>query len=372
MKAVAVFPGEKTYRVIANHPEPSVTSPSQVKIRILDVGICGTDKEIIAFEYGTPPAGSDYLILGHESLGEVIEVGSAVEDLRPGDLAVVMVRRPCPHSHCLACRADRQDFCYTGDFQECGIQQQHGFMTEFVVDEAKYVAKLPRELRETGVLIEPLTIAEKSVNQLWQVQQRLPWMCALEPGKPAAHCHRALVLGAGPIGLLGAMKMVVEGFETFVYSRSKPGDGRSEIVEEMNAKFIPAETVSVEEMGREIGGIDVVYEAVGASRLAFDVLEHLDANGVFIMTGVPGRKSPIKVDTDLIMRNYVLKNQMLFGTVNADRQSFVDAVRDLGIFHERWPDAVRRIITNRFSIDDASRPLSGDAPGIKNVIAVNE
>jgi glucose 1-dehydrogenase len=372
MKAVAVFPGEKTYRTISNHPEPSITAPSQVKIRMLDVGICGTDKEIIAFEYGTPPEGSDYLILGHESLGEVVEAGSGVDDLRPGDLAVVMVRRPCPHPRCMACRADRQDFCYTGDFQERGIKGQHGFMTDFVVDEARYVAKLPRELRDIGVLIEPLTIAEKSVTQLWQVQQRLPWMCAAEPGQTAAHCHRALVLGAGPVGLLGAMKMVVEGFETFLYSRARPGDGRREIVEAIGAKFIPAETVSVDEMGRDIGAVDVVYEAVGASRLAFDVLEHLDTNGVFIMTGVPGRKAPVEVDTDLIMRNYVLKNQVLFGTVNADRQSFVDAVRDLGIFLDRWPNAVRRIITNRFPIDDANHPLSGEVPGIKNVIALSQ
>jgi glucose 1-dehydrogenase len=371
MKAVAVFPGEGRYRVVSDHPEPEIASAAEAKVRVLDVGICGTDKEIVALEYGTPPEGSEYLVLGHESLVEVVETGPDVSGLKAGDLAVVMVRRPCPHPHCLACRAGRQDFCYTGDFHERGIKQEHGFMTEFLVDDAQYMARVPRELRDVGVLVEPLTIAEKGVAQLWQVQQRLPWMCSMEPGKWGAHCHKALVLGAGPVGLLGAMKMVLEGFETFVYSRARRGDGRRETVEAIGATFIPAETVTVEDMAREIGGIDVVYEAVGASRLAFAILEHLDANGVFIMTGVPGRKAPVEVDTDLLMRNYVLKNQVLLGTVNADKQSFVDAIRDLELFVKRWPDTVRGLITKRFPIEEVGLPLTGEVRGIKNVIAVS-
>ena len=272
----------------------------------------------------------------------------------------------------MACRAGRQDFCYTGDFTERGIKGHHGFMTEFIVDDAQYMNPVPRSLRDIGVLVEPLTIAEKGVAQLWQVQQRLPWVCPVEPGKQGAHCHKALVLGAGPVGLLGAMKLVLEGFETYVYSRSKAEDEREEIVAAIGAKFIHAETASVEDAAKQIGGIDVVYEAVGASRLAFEVLEQMDTNGVFIMTGVPGRKAPVEVDTDLIMRNYVLKNQVLFGTVNASKGSFEDAIRDLGVFAERWPEAVRNLISNRVPIDRVSEPLSGKMSGIKNVVAIGQ
>lgn len=372
MKALAVYPNEKRYAVISDHPEPKIESPTQAKVRILDVGICGTDKEILQFDYGTPPEGSDYLVIGHESLGEVVECGAEVGNIKPGDLVVTMVRRPCPHPNCMACRAGRQDFCYTGDFTERGIKGRHGFMTEFIVDEAVYMNPVPRELRDVAVLVEPLTIAEKGVAQLWQVQQRLPWVCPVEPGRKGAYCHKALVLGAGPVGLLGAMKMAIEGFETFVYSRSQAADEREEIVNAMGAKFIHAETTSVADAAKQIGGIDVVYEAVGASRLAFEVLEQLDTNGVFIMTGVPGRKGPVEVDTDLIMRNYVLKNQMLYGTVNANKESFEDAIRDLGQFVKRWPEAVRNIISNRFPIERATEPLSGNAGGIKNVIAVSQ
>ena len=152
MKAVAVFPADRRVAVI-DHPEPRITSPTEVKIRMLDVGICGTDKEIVSFEYGTPPPGSPYLVIGHESLGEVVETGAKVTRLKTGDLAIATVRRPCDVPSCIACRAGRQDFCYTGDFTERGIKQQHGFMTEFVVEEERYLNTVPRELRDVGVLV---------------------------------------------------------------------------------------------------------------------------------------------------------------------------------------------------------------------------
>jgi threonine dehydrogenase-like Zn-dependent dehydrogenase len=371
MKALGVFASEKRYSVV-DHPEPIVATPSQVKIRMLDVGICGTDKEIVAFEYGEPPEGSPYLVIGHESLGEVVEIGPEVSTIRVGDLAVTTVRRPCPHPACIACRSGRQDFCYTGDFTERGIKRHHGFMAEFVVEEAKYVCTVPRPLRDVGVLVEPLTIAQKGIQQMWQVQQRLPWACPSDPAKPPAHCHKALVLGAGPVGLLGAMKLVLEGFETYVYSKSSGSDKRDDVVRAMGATYLPAEKYNVDQMAAKIGGIDVVYEAVGASQLAFEVLKFLGINGVFIFTGVPGRKAATPVDTDWLMRDYVLKNQVVFGTVNASLQSFNDAIRDLDVFMQRWPDAVRTLISQRFPIDFAGEPLSGKVGGIKNVIAVGK
>lgn len=372
MKAIGVFPAQKQYKLI-DHPEPNLAAPTQVKIRICDVGICGTDKEIVAFEYGEPPAGSDYLIIGHESLGEIVEVGSEVQNLHVGDLAVATVRRPCPDPHCVACRSGRQDFCYTGNFTERGIKQHHGFMTEFAVEEAKYVCAVPRALREVGVLVEPLTIAEKAIAQMWQIQQRLPWAAALDTAKTTPYGHKALVLGAGPVGLLGAMKLVLEGFETFVYSRASKGDKRSDVVKAIGATFLCADEISVDQLPERMGGhIDVVYEAVGASQLAFDVLKYLGTNGVFIFTGVPGRKAPVPVDTDLLMRDYVLKNQVAFGSVNASLQSFQEAIQDLGTFFQRWPDALRTIITRRFPIEYAEEPLSGKMEGIKNVIAVSK
>ena len=134
MKAVAVFPGSQQVKIIEQE-EPRLSEPDQVMMRMLDVGICGTDKEICSFEYGTPPAQDDHLVIGHESLAEIVEAGPAVERFQAGDLVVPSVRRPCPHAGCLACRSGHQDYCYTGDFRERGIKEAHGYMTEYVVDQ---------------------------------------------------------------------------------------------------------------------------------------------------------------------------------------------------------------------------------------------
>src|ERR1700722_11888599 len=369
MKAVAVFPSTKQVRVI-DHPEPAISSPTEVKLRMIDVGVCGTDKEIVTFQYGTPPDGSEYLVIGHESLGEVIEIGSGVKTLKKGDLVVTMVRRPCDHPECVACRAGRQDFCYTGDFTERGIKGRHGFMTELVVDDEKYMNLVPSGLRDVAVLVEPLTIAQKGIEQLWEVQARLPWACPIEPGKTANFCHKAVVLGAGPVGLLGAMALILRGFKTYVYSKNPLPNPRADLCSAIGAQYISSETTSVDEMAKMVDGIDLVYEAVGASSLAFDVMRVLGTNGVFIFTGVPGRKAPIQVDTDLLMRDFVLKNQMLYGTVNAGKQAFLDAISDLAEFKKRWVDAVKKLITGRFAIDQAIDLLTGRVEGIKNVVSL--
>lgn len=370
MKAIAVTPKKRELGII-DQPEPKISSPTHVKLRMLEAGVCGTDKEIAAFEYGTPPAGSDQLVIGHESLGEVIEVGPRVTRVKIGDLVVPMVRRPCPHDNCMACRSDRQDFCFTGDFKERGIKEAHGFMAQFVVDDEKYMNPVPRELREAAVLVEPLTIAEKALTQVWQVQQRLPWGCPVSAGKAAAHCRRAVVLGAGPVGLLGAMALVNYDFETYVYARETRPNPRADLLESIGAKYISAETDSLESLAERVGNIDLVYEATGASRLSFEMIKHLGTNGIFVFTGVPGRKAPVEVDTDLVMRNLVLKNQVVFGTVNAGRDSFEASIRDVGVFSKRWPEAVQSLISGRFPMEAYSDLLLGRTSGIKNVIQLN-
>jgi threonine dehydrogenase-like Zn-dependent dehydrogenase len=318
-------------------------------------------------------------VIGHESLGEVVEVGSAVKNVKPGDVVVPMVRRPCHHDDCMSCAGGEQDFCYTGDFTERGIKGAHGFMTEFVVDDAVYMNRVSRKLREVAVLIEPLTIAEKSLIQLWQVQKRLPWVChhvgavhrhhrARATDVASGGCHSAVVLGAGPVGLLGAMAFAAQGFDTYVYSRSS-NPTSAEIVKAIGGTFISAEDHTAADMANKVGRIDVVYEAVGASQLAFEVVQYLGPNGVFIFTGVPGRRGPISVDTDRIMRNLVLNNQILLGSVNAGHDAFAGAIRDLGVFMERWPEAVRKLLTGRYRPEDHLSLLTGKPGGIKNVVS---
>ena len=367
MRAVGVKPHKREVTLI-EHEHPEISGDHQVKVRVLDVGICGTDREICTFVYGAPPAGSDYLVLGHESLGEVIEVGNAVTGLKKGDLVVPSVRRPCLHAHCRPCRDDRQDYCATGDFVERGINQVHGYMTEYYVDDEKYLNLVPSHLRDLAVLAEPLTIAEKGLAQAWQVQGRLPWACT-KPGKPPGHGLRAVVLGAGPIGILGAMKLVIEGFDTYVYSRSPKPNPKADLVESFGAKYISIKDTSPTQLARMVGSIDLVYEAVGQSEVSFAVLEQLGLNGVFIFTGIPAPDGQLQIPGNLLMRHLVLKNLAVVGTVNADRQAFEHAIRDLGEFKKRWPKAIAGVISARHPVDNYHELLTGTATGIKNVIA---
>jgi threonine dehydrogenase-like Zn-dependent dehydrogenase len=245
-------------------------------------------------------------------------------------------------------------------------------MTELVVEEERYLVPVPARLREAGVLVEPLTIAEKALIQLWHLQQRLPWECPHRPGKDHGHCRRALVLGAGPVGLLGAMALASRDFETIVYARERVPNEKSRVVEALGGTYVCSEDVPPAALAGRFGPIDVVYEAAGASRVAFETMQALGANSVFVFTGVPGRKAPTEIDTDLLMRNLVLRNQIVLGTVNAGRDAFEAAVRDLDVFAVRWPGALRALIAGRHPVEAHRNLLLGRPAGIKHVLAFGE
>ena len=369
MQAVGAIPKKKEVGII-DHPMPTLESDDHLIIKSLDVGICGTDREICTFVYGDPPKESDYLVLGHESMGEVQEVGSAVQHLKPGDLVVPSVRRPCVYDYCAPCQADLQDFCSTGHFVERGIKMSHGFMTEYYSEQEKFLNFVPTSLRDVAVLVEPLTIVEKAMSQVWPTQSRLPWVKHKNAnGGPSGKGLNAVVLGAGPVGILGAMKLKAEGFNTFVYSRSKAPNPKSELVESFGVPYISALDTPIEGLLDQVGNIDLVYEAVGVSTIAYQVLSILGLNGIYVFTGIPAPKPPIEVNADTIMRNVVLKNQVVLGTVNADQSSFISAIKDLDVFMQRWPESLKALITKRFSIEDSQSLLLDKASGIKNVIS---
>ena len=369
MKAVAVFPGSRQVTVI-DQEDPLITRPDQVLLRTLDIGICGTDKEICTFEYGTPPPGDDYLVIGHESVAEVAQAGSAVEHFAPGDLVVPTVRRPCPHPGCLACRSGHQDYCYTGDFRERGIKEAHGYMAEYAIEHEQNLNLVPPDLREIAVLAEPLTIAEKALGQLsWMMRQRPPWT---DPQAPAGERGRglsALVLGIGPVGLLGAMALVSAGFTTYVYSRETPPHPRIDLVAAIGASYVSSQDAAFTDLADQIGNIDVVYEAVGHSHFALEALRVLGTNGIFVLTGVPGLQAFVQADPARLMRDMVLKNQVLLGTVNAGPDAFASALRNLDLFRRRWPEAVQTLIAGRYPPEQAPGLILGRPAGIKTVIA---
>jgi threonine dehydrogenase-like Zn-dependent dehydrogenase len=355
MRAVGVSQAKREVRLI-DHPEPRLARPDEVKIRILEVGVCGTDREICEFKFGEPPAGSQHLVLGHEAVAEVVEAGAGVRELKPGTLVVPMVRLPCADPGCAACVAERQDFCRTDTFPEHGIRRAHGFMTEKVVEREKYLVPVGAELREVAVLVEPLTIMDKALKELDAIQARMPF----EAGK------RALVLGAGPVGLLGAMALILRGYETTVVARSPGTTPNAALAAAVGARYVSSRETPVGQWG----AFDVIYEAAGSPAAAFESLGALGPNGVLILTGVPGDGDFLKFDAGRFVREVVLKNQIILGTVNAGRASFTGAIGSLREMDRRWPRALRELITGRYPLESFADLLLSKPSGIKNILVL--
>ncbi|WP_437895567.1 glucose 1-dehydrogenase [Sorangium sp. So ce124] len=364
MRSLAALMSERVVRLIEeDEPDGLRLAPGHVLLRTLEVGVCGTDREIAAFAYGSAPAGTDRLVLGHEALAEVVRTGAGVARVRPGDLVVPTVRRPCNRIECPACRVGHQDFCTTGQFVERGISGAGGFMTELFVEEERYLVPVPPAVGELGVLVEPLSVAAKAFAQLDAILARLPW------DKDRA---QALVLGAGPIGVLTAMGLVVKGYRTVVFSREPDDDDRAQIVRSIGADYVSSESTDIHGLASRMGRFDVIVEAVGVPEFAFRTLPALAVNGTFILTGVPAPRPEFGFDGAGLMHNFVMQNQVMFGTVNADHASYEAAVRMLEQCLIRFPDAVRRVIARRVALDEAPALLRAAGGGVKTVIQIGE
>jgi glucose 1-dehydrogenase len=360
MQALAVFPSKKRVDLL-DIPRPQLTGATDVLLRVREVGLCGTDREIASFEYGDPPSGSDHLILGHESLSEVVEVGDNVRNLKAGDLVVAMVRRPCPQAECRACRAGRPDFCETGDFTERGIKGVDGFLTEYVVDDERYLIKVPPPLADVAVLVEPVTVVTKAVDQARAIFRRLPY-------DPDA--QRGLVLGAGPIGLLGAMVLVANNVETVVYSRDSEESAPAALVRSLGAQYVSSTSKPIERLSEGSGEFDVVLEAVGYAPLMMAATHALKPNGVLALTGVPPEVMTAELNVGRTLRDLVLRNNVVFGTVNAGRGDHLSAIQFLEQFKILFPESIRGLITHHMPLTDVPQMLT-QKQGIKNVVQMS-
>jgi glucose 1-dehydrogenase len=360
MQALAVFPSKKEVNLI-DIPEPKLTGATEVLLKVREVGLCGTDREIASFEYGVPPPGADRLILGHESLAEVVELGSEVRNVRIGDLVVVMVRRPCPHAECRACRAGRPDFCETGDFTERGIKGVDGFLTDYVVEDERNLVKVPPALADVAVLVEPLTVVAKAVAQAQAIFRRLPY----DPGS-----QRGLVLGAGPIGLLGAMVLVANNVETLVYSRDSEESTPAVLVRSLGARYVSSTSTPIENLSKETGRFDVVLEAVGYAPLMMASTHTLKPNGILALTGVPPEVVTAELNVGRTLRDMVLGNNVVFGTVNAGHEDHLEAIRLLEQFMILFPESTRALITHHMPLSEVPQMLV-QKQGIKNVVRIS-
>lgn len=343
MKAIAIVPGTKTLRLV-DRPEPDVNAPDEIKVRIIRVGICGTDREEVSGGRATAPEGREELIIGHEMFGQVVEIGQAVTRVHPGDYAVFTVRRSC--QGCLACAMNRPDMCHTGQYRERGIDGLDGYQTEFVVDRERSAVHVPDELATVGVLSEPLSVAEKAIDESVRVQwSRLPDA----PSTPDwLHGRRCLVAGLGPIGLLAAMALRLRGAEVYGLDIVDSDSPRPDWLRTIGGTYVDGRQVPADQVDDALGPMQLIFEATGVASLEFNLLDALAPDGVYVLTGLPGGDRPLEIPGAALIRQLVLDNQVMLGSVNAARGHFQMAVEDLACARLRWGDHVAQLITHRY------------------------
>jgi threonine dehydrogenase-like Zn-dependent dehydrogenase len=357
MKAISLIPGTKTVRLV-DRPEPAVRAPDEVKVHILRVGICGTDREEAAGGRARLPDGQKDLVIGHEMLGKVVETGRAVSRVKPGDLAVFTVRRGC--GECLPCSMNRSDMCRTGNFRERGIWGLDGYQAEFAVDKEQYVVRVPPELEPVAVLAEPLSVAEKAIDEAVRVQTaRLADATATPDWLYGRHC---LVAGLGPIGLLAALALRLRGAEVYGLDVVDAGTARPEWLKSIGGKYVDGRQVAADRLDDKLGEVDLIFEAAGIPALAFNLLDALAPNGVYVLTGIPGGDRPVQIAGAELIRQLVLDNQAMVGSVNAARDHFQMAVDDLSRAHLRWGDHLSGLITHHHAYTDFAAALGQHPP----------
>jgi len=365
MKAMAVIPGKPNSIHLAALPEPKVEDVPGgrgVLVEVLRVGVDGTDKEINDAEYGDAPEGYDFLVTGHESFGRVLEVGSSVRGLRPGDYVVATVRRP---GTSIYDEIGTYDMTTDATYYERGINLRHGYLTERYVDDVEYIVKVPAALKGVGVLLEPTSVAEKGIEQAYEIQRRLKvW-------RP----ERAAVVGAGTLGLLATLALRLRGLEVTTLARTQPPTLNSELVEALGARYVSTREMPLLKAAQEYGPFDVIFEATGVSRVVFESMEVLGRNGVLVLTGIAGGDHTVEVPGDHIMLGFVLGNKVAVGSVNANRAYFERGVQDMALAEAEYPGWLERLLTHPVhgldNYEEMIRLLTEERGAIKVFVEVN-
>ncbi len=343
MLALTVQPRTPSSARLDEVPEPD-QSLGEVLIQAHAVGICGTDREIVEGAHGAAPPGGDRLILGHESLGRVLEA-PAGSGLATGDWVAGIVRHPDPVP-CASCAHDEWDMCENGRYTEHGIKELDGFAAERYRLDPRFVVRIDPALGELGVLIEPASVVAKAWDQIDRIGRRAFWAP-----------RRVLVIGAGPIGLLAALLGVQRGFDVHVLDRHTDGP-KPQLVADLDATYHSG-TIT------EAGSADIILECTGAPTLIVDAMFAARPNGVVCLTGVSAAGTKLPVDAGGLNRELVLENNVVFGSVNANRSHYDQAAHALQRADPGW---LERLITRRVALSDWAAALEHRPGDVKTVI----
>lgn len=366
MKAIAVKPRQLHSVHLAELPKPrleDVPNGRGVLVKVLKVGVDATDREINEGLYGAPPPGYDFLVIGHESFGIVEEVGPNVRHVRPGDYVSCTVRRPGGSIYDLI---GRSDITSEETYFERGINLLHGYMTEYFVDDAEFIVRMPSAIKHLHVLAEPMSVAAKAVQQAYEAQRRLQvW----EP-------KVAYVTGAGQIGLLTTLCLRLRGVEVYTIARAPKPNLKAEIAEQFGATYVSSKETPLTELVKQTGKPDLIIEATGSSATAFECMSVLNLNGAMVWTSITGGKKETTVPTDKINLEWVLGNKLLLGSVNANYRHFNMGIADMAQGEIVYPGALRKILTHPVdgldSYEEVIRLLTEEKQALKVFVNVAE
>jgi threonine dehydrogenase-like Zn-dependent dehydrogenase len=348
VRALTVLPGKAGSAAVTDVEEPPLAD-GPVLVETLAIGICGTDLEICKGDYGTAPGGSERLVIGHESLGRVLEAPQGA-GLAEGDLVVGIVRRPDP-APCPNCAIGEWDMCRNGAYTERGIKDRHGYASERYRIDPSFAVRVDPGLGEFGVLLEPTSVVAKAWDHVQRIGAR---SAAWSP-------HTVLVCGAGPIGLLAALLAVQKGYEVHVVDRVTDGP-KPGIVADLGATYHHEPVASL------AGMADVVVECTGVAQVVIDVLGHTAPDAIVCLTGVSSGGRTLQFDAGEVNREMVLGNAVVFGSVNANRRHYEAGAVALSTADPTW---LARLITRRVPLESFADALERRPDDVKTVITIN-
>ena len=351
MKALVAEPPKRNSVKLVEIPKP-IPRESEVLLETLCVGIDGTDREIDEGIYGTPPNGFNYIVLGHEAIARVQEIGDEVTGFSEGDLVVPTVRRPCKEN-CLNCRNGESDMCLTGNYFEHGIYRLHGFASEYTLSIADFLVKIPTELEDIAVLLEPLSIAEKAVSQSFRIHERMVW----EPKK-------AFVVGAGALGLLTTMVLRLKGLKVYTAATREKESLKAKIVGSVGGTYINVRRTPIVTLEEKF---DMVIEATGRVEPALEALNLLGPNGVMCFLGVYREKRACQ-EFGKVLTNMVLGNRLIFGSVNSNKGHFEMGIKDMLEIRRHYGNALDKLVTKTLYPTDFEQAFNPEKEHIKTII----
>ncbi len=349
IKAIGVRKGKREPELF-EIDAPKIKKKNDVLLEMLQVGVCLTDKDIIENSLVDNPPGDDKLILGHEALAKVIETGTDVKSVKKEDYVVMIPRHSC--GICKPCKSRRSDFCETGLYTAAGQHKRHGYNSELYIEEEEHLVKVPPEIRDVAVLAEPFSVVEKAIMQVKHIQSRIP---AYE-----FQTSKAVVFGMGSVGMSAIALLRNYGIETYVLGRRDKTDPKAKLITEFGAKYVDMRNKNVNIIKKEIGEMDIVIEATGATQLVIDLIELMKRNAIYVFLGIPKGVEELCFNIKGMVHKIVRENLVIMGSVNSQREHFELAVKHIEEIQKKYNGILEKIITDRHSLEDYKQAFEKD------------